>query len=106
MSVGPRTYHVEEANRLLPQVRQITGLVVEVSRQLPELQDQLRIAEYRMRRPAAKGRERDAYRRAAALPDRFLPHGKQAEILAEHGLDPEGLALAVRAALAERSRTA
>jgi 1-deoxy-D-xylulose-5-phosphate synthase len=44
--------------------------------------------------------------RLAALPDRFLPHGKQAEILAEHGLDPEGLAQAVRSALAERTRTA
>ncbi|HYW22772.1 MAG TPA: 1-deoxy-D-xylulose-5-phosphate synthase [Terriglobales bacterium] len=44
--------------------------------------------------------------RVAALPDRFLPHGKQAEILAEHGLDPEGLALSVKSALAERTRTA
>jgi 1-deoxy-D-xylulose-5-phosphate synthase len=44
--------------------------------------------------------------RVAALPDRFLPHGKQAEILAEHGLDPEGLALTVKSALAERTRTA
>ena len=39
--------------------------------------------------------------RMAALPDRFLPHGKQAEILAEHGLDPEGLVLTVKAAVAE-----
>jgi 1-deoxy-D-xylulose-5-phosphate synthase len=43
--------------------------------------------------------------RVAALPDQFLPHGKQAEILAEHGLDPEGLAQTVRSALAERTRT-
>ncbi len=43
--------------------------------------------------------------RVAALPDRFLPHGRQAEILGEHGLDPEGLALTVRDALAERTRT-
>ncbi|HSR21933.1 MAG TPA: 1-deoxy-D-xylulose-5-phosphate synthase [Candidatus Eisenbacteria bacterium] len=43
--------------------------------------------------------------RVAALPDRFLPHGKQAEILAEHGLDPTALAMTVRAALAEHSRT-
>ncbi|HEY7199500.1 MAG TPA: 1-deoxy-D-xylulose-5-phosphate synthase [Candidatus Dormibacteraeota bacterium] len=43
--------------------------------------------------------------RVAALPDGFLPHGKQAELLAEHGLDPLGLATAVRTALAERSRT-
>jgi 1-deoxy-D-xylulose-5-phosphate synthase len=44
--------------------------------------------------------------RTAALPDRFLPHGRQAEILTEHGLDPEGLAQAVRTALAEPTRTA
>jgi 1-deoxy-D-xylulose-5-phosphate synthase len=44
--------------------------------------------------------------RVAALPDRFLHHGRQAEILAEHGLDPDGLALAVRSAIAERSRPA
>jgi 1-deoxy-D-xylulose-5-phosphate synthase len=44
--------------------------------------------------------------RVAALPDGFLPHGKQAEILADHGLDPEGLAVTVRAALTERTRTA
>jgi 1-deoxy-D-xylulose-5-phosphate synthase len=34
--------------------------------------------------------------RMAALPDHFLPHGKQAEILAENGLAPEGLAEMVR----------
>jgi 1-deoxy-D-xylulose-5-phosphate synthase len=37
--------------------------------------------------------------RVAALPDRFLAHGKQAEILAQHGLDPDGLAQTVRTAL-------
>src|SRR5262249_2642552 len=37
--------------------------------------------------------------RVVALPDRFLPHGKQAEILSEHGLDPDGLVQAVKAAL-------
>ena len=42
--------------------------------------------------------------RVAALPDGFLPHGKQAAILAEHGLDPDGLARTVRSALAERTR--
>ncbi len=42
--------------------------------------------------------------RVAALPDRFLPHGRQNEILAEHGLDPDGLARKVRAALEERAR--
>jgi 1-deoxy-D-xylulose-5-phosphate synthase len=37
--------------------------------------------------------------RTAALPDSFLGHGKAAEILAEHGLDPEGLAAAVGRAM-------
>jgi 1-deoxy-D-xylulose-5-phosphate synthase len=41
--------------------------------------------------------------RMAALPDRFLGHGRQNEILAEHGLDPEGLARTVHAALAQRA---
>jgi 1-deoxy-D-xylulose-5-phosphate synthase len=44
--------------------------------------------------------------RVAALPDAFLPHGKQATLLAEHGLDPEGLARTVRTALASKTRTA
>jgi 1-deoxy-D-xylulose-5-phosphate synthase len=38
--------------------------------------------------------------RLAGLPDRFLPHGKPAAILAEQGLDPDGLAATVQAALA------
>jgi 1-deoxy-D-xylulose-5-phosphate synthase len=42
--------------------------------------------------------------RMAALPDRFLGHGRQNEILAEHGLDPDGLARTVEIALAERTR--
>jgi 1-deoxy-D-xylulose-5-phosphate synthase len=37
--------------------------------------------------------------RLAGLPDRFLAHGKPADILAEHGLDPDGLAHTVRTAL-------
>jgi len=44
--------------------------------------------------------------RIAALPDRFLPHGKQAEILSEHGLDPEGLVLRVKDVLVETQQRA
>jgi 1-deoxy-D-xylulose-5-phosphate synthase len=44
--------------------------------------------------------------RVAALPDRFLGHGRQAEILAEHGLDPDGLVLAVKSALLETAQRA
>jgi 1-deoxy-D-xylulose-5-phosphate synthase len=38
--------------------------------------------------------------RMASLPSAFLTHGKAAEILAEHGLDPDGLAAAVQESLA------
>jgi 1-deoxy-D-xylulose-5-phosphate synthase len=41
--------------------------------------------------------------RTVALPDQFLPHGKAAEILAEHGLDAAGLATTVKEALAAQS---
>jgi len=34
-----------------------------------------------------------------ALPDQFLPHGRQAELLAQAGLDATGLAAAVRKAV-------
>ncbi len=40
--------------------------------------------------------------RPVALPDAFLPHGKPASILAEHGLDAPGLAQKVRDALEAR----
>jgi 1-deoxy-D-xylulose-5-phosphate synthase len=38
--------------------------------------------------------------RMASLPSTFLNHGKPAEILAEHGLDPDGLAASVQQTLA------
>jgi 1-deoxy-D-xylulose-5-phosphate synthase len=41
--------------------------------------------------------------RGIALPDAFLPHGKQSEILAQHGLDAAGLVEAARAALGRHS---
>ena len=40
--------------------------------------------------------------RPVALPDAFLPHGKPAPILAEHGLDAPGLAQSVRDAVGAR----
>jgi hypothetical protein len=51
--VPTRTYRVDEANLALPEVRLLTARVVEMSTQLPELEDELRIAEYRSRRPGA-----------------------------------------------------
>ena len=44
--------------------------------------------------------------RPVALPDAFLPHGKPSTILAEHGLDAEGLASAVRQAVGSRVQPA
>jgi hypothetical protein len=51
--VGTRTYRLHEANRALPEVRRLVGQIVELSGQLDELTDLVRIAEYRMRRPGA-----------------------------------------------------
>ncbi|MEA2684366.1 MAG: 1-deoxy-D-xylulose-5-phosphate synthase [Chloroflexota bacterium] len=44
--------------------------------------------------------------RVKALPDRFLPHGRPLDILAENGLDPAGLASAARDAVRAASTTA
>ena len=62
---APRTYDVHAANHLLPEVRRLVAQVVEIGGQLPELQDQLRIAEYRMRRPDAMLEEADRFERAS-----------------------------------------
>lgn len=61
-----RIYEVREANEALPRVRRLVGQVAELSVQLPELQDQMRIAEYRMRRPGALAAEADRFEQAAA----------------------------------------
>ena len=42
--------------------------------------------------------------RTACLPDTFLPHGRAADILAEHGLTGEGLAGRIRAEVGQRAR--
>lgn len=57
---------MREANEALPTVRRLVGQVAELSVQLPELQDQMRIAEYRMRRPGAAAAESDRFEQAAA----------------------------------------
>jgi hypothetical protein len=61
-----RIYEVREANEALPRVRPLAGQISELSLQLPELQDQLRIAEYRMRRQGAASVEADRLEQAAA----------------------------------------
>ena len=60
-----RTYTVEEANGKLPEVRDVVGEIVHLSEFLPELEDQLRIAEYLRSRPAADAAEGERHREAA-----------------------------------------
>ena len=60
----PRTYTVEEANQRLPEVREAVGRIVQLTEYLPELEDQLRIAEYRRQRPGAGAEQAQTYRAA------------------------------------------
>jgi hypothetical protein len=60
-----RTYTVEEANRKLPEVREAVGRILQLTEYLPELEDQLRIADYKRQRPGA-GRVEAEERREAA----------------------------------------
>ena len=60
--VQPRTYDVAEANAVLPQVRTLVERIVELGASLPDLEDALRIAQYRRARgdhPAAGDPEHD-----------------------------------------------
>jgi hypothetical protein len=59
-----RTYTVEEANRELPRVRRIVAQIADLSKLLPELEDQARIAEYQSKRPGAAPDHRDRHQRA------------------------------------------
>ena len=47
-------------------MRRLVGQIAELSVQLPELQDQLRIDEYKMRRPGASLDEADRFEQATA----------------------------------------
>jgi len=60
-AVATRTYHLHEANQALPQVRRLVGQIVELSAQLDELTDQVRIAEYRMRRDGATALDQERH---------------------------------------------
>ena len=48
--VQPRTYEVAEANAVLPDVRRLVQTIVDVGNQLPDLEDQVRIAQYQRSR--------------------------------------------------------
>jgi hypothetical protein len=59
-----RTYTVEEANRELPRVRTIVGQIAELSALRPELEEQLRMAEYSAKRVGAGSDDRDREQQA------------------------------------------
>jgi len=61
-----RTFSVDEANAALPEIRRLTERIVERSRRLPELHEELRIRTYRSRRPGATEGDREAATFAAA----------------------------------------
>ena len=62
-AVKARTYTVEEANQILPRVREHVERVVVLSDELPDLQDRQRIAHYRAQREGAGRTESDAVKR-------------------------------------------
>lgn len=64
--MAPRTYQLHEANQALPQVRRLVGQIVELSSQMDELTDQVRIAEYRVRRPGSTAVESDRFEKGTA----------------------------------------
>jgi hypothetical protein len=64
--VAARTYRLEEANEVLPEVRRLAAHIVELSGQLPDLEDELRIAEYRARRAGAADADRLRYEEGGA----------------------------------------
>jgi len=59
-----RTYTVEEANRELPRVRRIVAQIADLSALRPDLEEQLRMAEYALRRPGANGEAKDREQQA------------------------------------------
>ena len=71
-----RTYTVEEANRELPRVRPIVVQIAELSALRPDLEEQLRMAEYSAQRPGANGEDRERQQQA-----RDAVHGAEEELL-------------------------
>ena len=87
--MATRTYQLHEANLALPQVRRLVGQIVEFSAQLDELTDQVRIAEYRKRRPGATAVETDRFEESTAA-----LRGAEADLVqALHGLEELGVQL-------------
>jgi hypothetical protein len=71
-----RTYTIEEANRELPRVRPIVAQIAELSALRPDLEEQLKMAEYAMQRPSANGDDRERAQQA-----RDAVHGAEEELL-------------------------
>ena len=59
-----RTYTVDEANRELPRVRTIVAQIAELSALRPDLEEQLRMAEYSAQKPGANGDDRERAQQA------------------------------------------
>ena len=71
-----RTYTVDEANRELPKVRPIVAQIAELSALRPDLEEQLRMADYAAKRPGANGGDRERQQQA-----RDAVNGAEEELL-------------------------
>ena len=71
-----RTYTVEEANRELTRVRPIVAQIAELSALRPDLEEQLRMADYAIQRPGANGSDRERQQQA-----QDAVHGAEEELL-------------------------
>lgn len=71
-----RTFTVEEANRELPRVRPIVAQIAELSALRPDLEEQLRMAEYAAQRAGANGEDH-----ARAQQARDAVQGAEEELL-------------------------
>ena len=87
--VPRRTYQLHEANQVLPRVRRLVGQVVELSGQLDELTDQVRIAEYRLRRPGSSSEDRDRFEESTTT----LRGAEEDLVVALGGLEELGVQL-------------
>jgi hypothetical protein len=57
--VAHRLYTVEEANRVLPEVRRLVERIADLVPELPDMQETVRINELKYRRPKAGDEERE-----------------------------------------------
>ncbi|HZU16088.1 MAG TPA: DUF2203 domain-containing protein [Candidatus Dormibacteraeota bacterium] len=85
--MAPRTYTPEEANAALDRVRPLVARISASMAHLPELQEEVRTAEYRMRRTPGLGAE--AFERARA----DLRAAEEAVLEALAGLEELGVRL-------------